>query len=85
MTAITENNPAAGRSSERPILQINRLNYIRINAKILDATDKKLKGYLQFATNQMDTDVTKDDVIEYALNMLFDRDSAFKSWLKRKP
>ena len=66
------------------MLQINRLNHIRINAKILDATDQKLKRYLQFATAQMDTEITNDDVIEYALNLLFERDPAFKSWLKRK-
>ena len=66
------------------MLQINRLNHIRINAKILDATDQKLKQYLQFATAQMDTEITNDDVIDYALNLLFDRDSAFKSWQKQK-
>lgn len=66
------------------MLQINRLNHIRINAKILETTDQKLKQYLQFATAQMDTEITNDDVIDYALNLLFDRDSAFKSWQKRK-
>lgn len=66
------------------MLQINRLNHIRINAKILDSTDQKLKQYLQFATARMDTEITNDDVIEYALNLLFERDLAFKSWLKRK-
>ena len=66
------------------MLQINRLNHVRINAKILDSTDVKLKQYLQFAGRQMDTEITNDDVIEYALNLLFERDSAFKSWLKRK-
>ena len=82
MTAITESNPAARRSSELPMLQINRLQYVRINAKVLDGTDHKLKQYLQFAGRHLDTNITNDDVIEYALNMLFDRDSAFKSWLK---
>lgn len=66
------------------MLQINRLNYVRINAKILAATDEKLKEYLKFATEQMDTKITNDDVMEYGLNLLFDRDPAFKSWLKRK-
>lgn len=84
MSTIPENHPTARRSSERPILQINRLNHVRINAKILDETDEKLKKYLLFATQQMDTEITNDDVIEYALNLLFERDSAFKSWLKRK-
>lgn len=66
------------------MLQINRLNYIRINAKILDSTDQKLKRYLQFSGEQMNTKVTTDDVIEYALNLLFERDSAFKSWSKTR-
>jgi hypothetical protein len=66
------------------MLQINRLNHVRLNAKVLDSTDEKLKQYLQFATAQMDTEITNDDVIEYALNLLFERDSAFKSWLKSK-
>ncbi len=64
------------------MLQINRLNYVRVNAKILDATDQKLKKYLQFSGEKMDTEITNDDVIEYALKLLFDKDSAFKSWLK---
>ena len=68
--------------AKRPMLQINRLNYVRINAKVLDTTDQKLKKYLQFSSEQLDTKVTNDDVIEYALNLLFERDTAFKSWLK---
>ena len=82
MTAISESNSVARRSSELPMLQINRLKYVRINAKVLDGTDQKLKQYLRFAGRHLDTTITNDDVIEYALNMLFDRDSAFKSWLK---
>ena len=66
------------------MLQINRLNYIRINAKILDTTDRKLKKYLQFASEQMKAKITNDDVIEYALNLLFDRDGAFKTWCKTR-
>ncbi len=84
MTEITENNLASRRSSELPMLQINRLNYSKINAKILDATNKRLNQYLEFAGRQLDTQITNDDVIEYALNLLFDRDPAFKSWLKKK-
>ena len=84
MTATLETKPPAKPPTERPLLQLNRLNYVRINAKILDATDEKLKEYLKFATVQMDTKITNDDVMEYALNLLFDRDPAFKSWLKRK-
>ncbi len=66
------------------MLQINRLNFVRIQAKILDTTDQKLKQYLQFSREQMNTKVTNDDVIEYALNLLFDRDGAFKSWSKTR-
>ena len=84
MSELNEANSGKRSTSKGPILQINRLNYIRINAKVLDATDEKLKQYLQFAGAQMKTDVTNDDVIEYALNMLFDRDSAFKSWLRQR-
>jgi hypothetical protein len=84
MTTMAENNATARRTSEQPMLQINRLNHVRINAKILDGTDQKLKKYLQFASQKMDTEITNDDVVEYALNLLFDRDPAFKSWLKQK-
>lgn len=83
MSTIPENTPAARRTSRQPMLQLNRLNYVRVNARILDGTDEKLKQYLRFAGEQMGTEVTNDDVIEYALNMLFDRDSAFKSWLRQ--
>lgn len=65
------------------MLQITRLHHVKINARILDSTDEKLKKYLQFATVQMDTKISNDDVIEYALNLLFERDSAFRAWLKR--
>lgn len=83
MSTTTEASPTTKSSSERPILQITRLNHIKVNARILDSTDEKLKQYLQFATVQMNTKITNDDVIEYALNLLFERDSAFKGWLKR--
>ncbi|MEQ1764864.1 MAG: hypothetical protein ABL984_17175 [Pyrinomonadaceae bacterium] len=55
-----------------------------MSTKILEATDKRLKQYLQFASVGMNTEITNDDVIEYALNHLFERDPAFKSWLKVK-
>ena len=84
MTITPETKLPARSDHEQPMLQINRLNYIRINAKILDATDQKLKRYLQFAGGQMDAKITNDDVIEYALNLLFDRDAAFKSWNKTR-
>lgn len=84
MTTSTETTPTDKRSTTRPMLRINRLNHVRLSAKILDSTDEKLKKYLQFAADRMDTKINGDDVIEYALNLLFERDSAFKSWLKRK-
>lgn len=82
MTTSSETQPSAKPNKDRPMLQINRLNYVRINAKVLDTTDQKLKKYLQFSGEQMNTKITNDDVIEYALNLLFDRDGAFKSWNK---
>ncbi len=84
MSTTPETNPSAKFRQKRPMLRINRLNYVRINAKILDSTDQKLKRYLQFSGEQMNTKVTTDDVIEYALNLLFERDSAFKSWSKTR-
>lgn len=84
MTTTPETKSPAKQNSELPMLQINRLNYIRINAKILDTTDQKLEKYLQFASEQMNTKITNDDVIEYALNLLFDRDAAFKMWSKTR-
>ena len=76
--------PSTKQDSERPLLQINRLIYVKMSTKILEATDKRLKRYLQFASLGMNTEITNDDVIEYALNHLFERDPAFKSWLKVK-
>ncbi|HQU91894.1 MAG TPA: hypothetical protein PLK77_06335 [Pyrinomonadaceae bacterium] len=71
-------------NSERPLLQINRLTYVKLNTRVLEATDHKLKQYLQFASVSMNTEITNDDVVEYALNHLFERDPAFKSWLRTK-
>ena len=76
--------PSTKQNFERPLLQINRLNFVRLNTRVLEATDSKLKQYLQFASVSMNTDITNDDVVEYALNHLFERDPAFKSWLKTK-
>jgi len=74
--------PSAKQTSERPLLQINRLTYVKLNTRILEATDSKLKEYVQFAVANMNTEISNDDVVEYALNHLFERDPAFKSWLK---
>lgn len=74
--------PSVKQHSERPLLQINRLTYVKLNTRVLEATDQKLKEYVQFATSNMNTEISNDDVVEYALNHLFERDPAFKSWLK---
>ena len=76
--------PSTKQNFERPLLQINRLNFVKLNTRVLETTDRKLKQYLQFASISMNTDITNDDVVEYALNHLFERDPAFKSWLKIK-
>jgi len=76
--------PSSKPNLERPLLQINRLTYVKLNARILEATEQKLRQYLQFATVNMNTEISNDDVVEYALNHLFERDPAFKSWLKIK-
>lgn len=74
--------PSIKQNFERPLLQINRLNFVKLNTRVLETTESKLKQYLQFASISMNTDITNDDVVEYALNHLFERDPAFKSWLK---
>lgn len=76
--------PSSKQNPDRPILQINRLTFVKLNTRILEDTDRKLKQYLNFATVSLDTEITNDDVVEYALNHLFERDPAFKSWLKIK-
>ena len=76
--------PSSKQNFERPLLQINRLNFVKLNTRVLETTDRKLKQYLQFASISMNTDITNDDVVEYALNHLFERDPAFKSWLKTR-
>ncbi len=83
MNTITEPRTPKRATNDQPILQINRLTYVKINAKILDSTDEKLRKYLLFAAEQMKTDITPGDVIDFALNMLFDRDPGFKSWHKQ--
>lgn len=58
--------PSTKQNFERPLLQINRLNFVKLNTRVLEATDSKLKQYLQFASVSMNTDITNDDVVEYA-------------------
>ena len=76
--------PSSKQNFERPLLQINRLNFVKLTTRVLETTESKLKQYLQFASISMNTDITNDDVVEYALNHLFERDPAFKSWLKTR-
>ena len=76
--------PSIKQNFERPLLQINRLNFVKLNTRVLETTESKLKQYLQFASISMNTEITNDDVVEYALNHLFERDPAFKSWLKTR-
>ena len=59
--------PSSKPNLERPLLQINRLTYVKLNTRVLEATDQKLKQYLKFATVNMNTEITNDDVVEYAL------------------
>ena len=76
--------PNTKQNSERPLLQINRLTYVKLNTRVLEETQQKLHQYLRFASVGMNTEITNDDVVDYALNHLFERDPAFKSWLKLK-
>ena len=84
MNDQSNNTPSTKQNFERPLLQINRLNFVKLNTRGLEATENNLKQYLRFASSSMNTDITNDDVVEYALNHLFERDPAFKSWLKTR-
>lgn len=77
----TETNTKANGSA--PILQLNRLNYIRIGGKILYSTNTKLEQYISYATERMKTEITSGDVIEHGLKLVFERDAGFKEWLKQ--
>lgn len=83
MTTLAETNAPKRSSNGHTILQINRLNYVKVNAKILDSTNEQLGKYLLFAAEQMRTEITFNDVVDFALNMLFERDPGFKTWLKQ--
>lgn len=83
MSELNEIKQGAETKKEMPILQLNRLSYIKINGKILEATGAKLDKYIQYATERMKTEITSGDVIEHGLKLLFDRDTGFKDWLKK--
>lgn len=65
-----------------PILQLNRLQYVKVSGKILDSTGERLEKYIRYASERMNVEVTAGDCLEHALKLLFDRDSGFKTWLK---
>lgn len=71
-------------NSDKPILQLNRINYVKVGGKILDATGAKLDDYIRYASQRLNTPITSGDVIENGLKLLFDRDSGFKIWLKNE-
>lgn len=73
----------ANDSKTEPILQLYRQTYVKVSAKILDTTEQRLSEYLRFASEQMSQEITTGDVIEHALKLLFERDLAFKIWLKQ--
>ena len=68
--------------TDAPILQFNRLNYVKIGGRVLDSTEKKLDKYIKYASERMKTEVTSGDCLEHGLKLLFDRDAGFKEWLK---
>ena len=69
--------------NEMPILQLNRLNYAKINGKILETTNIKLEKYIAYASERMNTEISLGDCVEHGLKLLFERDTGFKDWLKR--
>lgn len=69
---------------DAPILQLNRLNYVKIGGKILDSTNAKLEQYIRYATERMHTEITAGDCLDHGLKLLFERDAGFKDWLKQK-
>jgi hypothetical protein len=69
--------------TDAPILQLNRLNYVKIGGRVLDSTEKKLDKYIKYASERMNTEVTSGDCLEHGLKLLFDRDAGFKEWLKQ--
>lgn len=83
MTEQNETNVITKPKTKAPILQLNRINYVKVGGKVLDTTSEKLDKYIAYATESMNTEITSGDVIEHGLKLLFDRDSGFKGWLKQ--
>lgn len=82
MSEIIENKTGKEPKNEMPILRLIRLNYVRINSKILESTSAKLEKYILYASEKMGTEVTSGDCLEHALKLLFERDAGFKEWIK---
>lgn len=82
MNEQTEKNVTTKPKTNTPILQLNRLNYVKIGGKVLDLTSAKLDKYIAYASQEMNTEITSGDCLEHALKLLFDRDTGFKTWLK---
>lgn len=82
MNEQTEKSTTTKPKTNAPILQLNRLNYVKIGGKVLDSTSAKLDKYIAYASQEMNTEITSGDCLEHALKLLFDRDSGFKTWLK---
>jgi hypothetical protein len=83
MSEINETKQTAEAENKLPILQLNRLSYVKINGKILESTGAKLDKYILYASRALNTEITSGDVIEHGLKLLFDRDTGFKDWLKK--
>ena len=83
MTEKQETETKEKTKMNAPILQLKRLNYVKVGGRILDSTNAKLDKYISYATESMKTEITSGDVIEHGLNLVFDRDAGFKEWLKQ--
>ena len=83
MSETNEIKENAKPKMDAPILQLNRLNYVKIGGRVLDSTEKKLDKYIKYASERMKTEVTSGDCLEHGLKLLFDRDAGFKEWLKQ--
>ena len=82
MSETNEINITEKAKTNAPILQLNRLNYVKIGGKVLDSTSAKLDKYIAYASRAMNMEITSGDCLEHALKLLFDRDTGFKAWLK---
>lgn len=80
MSETNEKTPRA----DMPILQLNRVNYVKASGKILESTHVRLEAYIEYATARLETEVTSGDVIEHGLKLLFDRDPGFREWLRKR-